>query len=245
MTYYEQLKTSQWFDYRSKVIEAKGSKCEHCQNLFYVDKIQVHHCGYDFERKAWEYELDEVKVLCRSCHQSIHRREKDFIRIFDSIDEETLAHLLHGLMLYKEIYEERGRCHANTIYLFLKRQQFAERPEVKYVIKHEFLRQSGRFLNDDRDKDANHLGKGIIESEPPPNISPQLKLKRTCRTFKNFLLGLSEMSLDPLLDGFDVFLTLSPSKQRTAAYNLVRFIQKLEHFYDVGRIGSASCEDYE
>ena len=241
MTYYEQLKTPQWFEYRSMVIEAKGSRCEHCETMFYTDEVHVHHCGYDFERKAWEYELHELKVLCRSCHAAIHRREKDFLRLFESVEPQTLAHLLYALMLYKNIYKEKDRCHAQRIYLFLKRRTMPPPLPIPEDVE-EAMIEAGK-LQRDENPFANDISKGIMDCEAPPDISemlPNLKIKHACRKFRNFLLGINEMSLDPLLDGFDVFLGLSPSEQRSAAYNLVRFVAALDHLYDVGRIGSDS-----
>jgi hypothetical protein len=242
VTYYEQLKTPQWFEYRSMVIEAKGSRCEHCGTMFYTDEVHVHHCGYDFERKAWEYEIHELKILCRSCHGAIHRREKDFIRLFESVEAQTLAHVLHALMLYKNIYKEKQRCHAHRIYLFLKRQMMP--PQISPPEGWEEAMIEAGKLNRDQDPHATNVSKGIIQCEEPPDIAemlPNLRIKHASRKFRNFLLGINEMSLDPLLDGFDVFLRLSPSKQRFAAYNLVRFIATLDHLYDVGRISSDSA----
>jgi hypothetical protein len=239
MTYSEQLKSPEWFEYRGRVIESKGSRCELCHDMHYVEDVQVHHCGYDFERKAWEYNFEEVKVLCRSCHQTIHRREKGFLRLFESVDHETLAHLLHGLLVYKEIYEEKERCHANRIYLFLRRQKQLGgfHPEIETALGD--LQHSGRIL-ESPDKEASYTSMGIIEHEEPPDLSPilpNLKLKKACRRFRNFLLGLDTHALDPLLDGFDVFLQLAPAEQRVAAYNLVRFLNKLDQLYEEGRLG--------
>jgi hypothetical protein len=90
-----------------------------------------------------------------------------------------------------------------------------------------------------KDEEASYTSMGIIENEPPTDLSPvmkNLKLKRACRRFRNFLLGLNTLSLDPLLDGFDVFLQLDPDRQREAAFNLVRFIKKLDRLYDDERL---------
>jgi hypothetical protein len=239
MTYYDQLKTPEWFSYRSRVIESRGSRCELCREMNYVEDVHVHHCGYDFERKAWEYSIDEVKVLCRDCHKTIHRREKDFIRLFESVDDETLAHLLNGLLLYKEIFEEKHRCHANRVYLFLRRARSIVNRHSALREGLEVWRQSERITTSE-DEDASYASKGFFEIEAPPDLTPVLPtlgLKPACRKFRNFLLGLDTLSLDPLLDGFDVFLQLDPIKQKIAAYNLVRFIEKLDRLYDEGRLG--------
>lgn len=249
MTYDELLKTPEWFAYREVVFEARGCCCEHCGNSHNSHDLHVHHCGYDFERKPWEYGVHEVKVLCRDCHKTLHRREREFIRLFESLDQETLAHLLHGLLIYKEIYEEKERCHAEHIYLYLKRQCMPHRNvELDSVLNAALADTAAqRLLFPVADEEANDLGKGVMKSEPAPDLSHimhKLKLRRAARSFRNFLLGVKEFSLDPLLDGFDYLLRLPPEMQREAAYNLSRFITTLDRFYDEGRLGKSDSEDH-
>lgn len=247
VTYDEMLKTPEWFTYREVALEARGCCCEHCGNSYESRDLHIHHCGYDFERKPWEYRIDEVKVLCRDCHKAIHRRERDFMRLFESLDQETLAHLLHGLLIYKEIYERKQRCHAEHIYLYLKRQCL---PTLKRasdsalditLVEAALLKRLLPVQNDEADK----LAKGVMRSEPAPDLSHimhKLKLRRMARDFRNFLLGINGYSLDPLLDGFDYLLRLPASEQREAAYNLSRFITNLDRQYDESRLGHSDAE---
>lgn len=244
MNYRDQLNTPEWSDFRSRVIEAKGYECENCREPVSFSGFQVHHCGYDFVRRAWEYEFDEVKVLCATCHDSIHRRERDFIFLFESADEETLAYLLPGLLSYAKAYTERGRCHAHTIYMFLKRQKLGPEPRIWNPL---FGRSSQDFqqLDQEADEETKNLGKGIIEGAHLPAVSdilPKHKFKKAQREFRNFLLGLHERSLDPLLDGFDAFHSLDPIRQREAARNLGPYIVRLEQLHDEGRLNSASLD---
>ena len=67
--YYEQLETKEWKDFRKLVFASRGKVCEMCGAK---TNLQVHHPKYVFGRKAWEYPISEVVVLCRNCHEHIH-----------------------------------------------------------------------------------------------------------------------------------------------------------------------------
>lgn len=67
--YYEQLKTKKWKDFRKLVFASRGKVCEMCGAK---TNLQVHHPKYVFGRKAWEYPISEVVVLCRNCHEKVH-----------------------------------------------------------------------------------------------------------------------------------------------------------------------------
>ncbi len=67
--YKDQLKTKEWEDYRKVVFSNKGKICEMCGAK---KKLQIHHKKYIFGRKAWEYPLSEIMVLCEDCHKKVH-----------------------------------------------------------------------------------------------------------------------------------------------------------------------------
>lgn len=66
--YQEQLKDYRWKSFRRFVFEVRGKKCEICGA---TDYLQVHHLKYR-KVKAWEYTVNEVLVVCSSCHKKIH-----------------------------------------------------------------------------------------------------------------------------------------------------------------------------
>lgn len=69
ISYNEQLETKEWKDYRNVVFANRGRICEMCGAK---TNLQVHHIKYVFGRKAWEYPIKDVMVLCRNCHKKIH-----------------------------------------------------------------------------------------------------------------------------------------------------------------------------
>ena len=71
--YKDQLKDPRWFEFRKKVFNIRGYKCEKCGSTF---NLQVHHPKYsDDKRYAWEYDVKDVIVLCRACHIKEHNLE--------------------------------------------------------------------------------------------------------------------------------------------------------------------------
>ena len=72
MSYSDQLKTKEWRYFRLYVIIAKGSKCELCDDKNYKH-FQVHHKRYINGLMAWEYELDDLMVLCGFHHSKVHK----------------------------------------------------------------------------------------------------------------------------------------------------------------------------
>lgn len=67
--YNEQLKDEKWKAFRSFIFIVRGCKCEMCGA---TGKLQIHHPDYIKGRKAWEYNCNEVIVLCEGCHRKAH-----------------------------------------------------------------------------------------------------------------------------------------------------------------------------
>ena len=64
------INSPEWRKRRAAIIEKRGRKCEECGDIGPVD---AHHLTYERLGK----ELDEdVKLLCRECHQAHHRHRK-------------------------------------------------------------------------------------------------------------------------------------------------------------------------
>lgn len=70
MPYDEQLKDKRWEAFRRFVFAVKGKKCELCGSQ---SIIQVHHPKYIYGRMAWEYTCNDVMVVCKKCHEKIHK----------------------------------------------------------------------------------------------------------------------------------------------------------------------------
>ncbi len=64
------LQDSRWLEFGNGVKHRKGNLCEVCESEV---RVEIHHLGYKDGRLPWEYEDDEVAVLCRHCHFNIHK----------------------------------------------------------------------------------------------------------------------------------------------------------------------------
>ena len=70
LTYGEQLRHPNW---QRKRLERLQSACWECQNCGgKQETLHVHHRQYFKNRMAWEYEDEELSVLCDGCHAVEH-----------------------------------------------------------------------------------------------------------------------------------------------------------------------------
>lgn len=68
--YYNRLlEDKRWKEFRLKVLSERGNKCECCGG---TDVLQIHHTFYISGKMPWEYNIDDMRVLCKKCHQKIH-----------------------------------------------------------------------------------------------------------------------------------------------------------------------------
>ena len=68
--YYNRLlEDKRWKEFRLKVLSERGNKCECCGG---TDILQIHHTFYISGKMPWEYDINDMRVLCQKCHQRIH-----------------------------------------------------------------------------------------------------------------------------------------------------------------------------
>ena len=68
--YYNRLlEDKRWKEFRLKVLSERGNKCEFCGG---TDVLQIHHTFYIRGKMPWEYDINDMRVLCKKCHQRIH-----------------------------------------------------------------------------------------------------------------------------------------------------------------------------
>jgi len=91
-TYSEKLRDPKWQRLRLEKLEQAGWSCEHCDNS--DEELHVHHRHYVRGRDPWEYELDELQVLCKTCHKAHHDTREELDRLIGASDPATLSYLL-------------------------------------------------------------------------------------------------------------------------------------------------------
>lgn len=82
MTYSEKLKDPRWFAFREAFIERRRGEqwpgqCDDCGEDT-RGPLHVHHRRYISRREPWEYEDEDLRLLCATCHEFIHNTEQDF-----------------------------------------------------------------------------------------------------------------------------------------------------------------------
>ena len=110
-SYSEQLRTPEWKAFRQRVIDVNGRACRACRRS---DKIiQVHHLFYEKTRKPWDYELNEVTVLCEDCHASMHDELQKFRKfVFDKLEPQTFRIVNGALCVALTQYDRLTFSHA-------------------------------------------------------------------------------------------------------------------------------------
>ena len=69
--YYNRLlEDKRWKEFRLKVMSERGNKCECCGG---TDILQIHHTFYISGKMPWDYEINDMRVLCKKCHQKVHK----------------------------------------------------------------------------------------------------------------------------------------------------------------------------
>lgn len=73
----DQYKHPLWQKKRLEALEAAGFECGDCGAN--EAQLHVHHRRYVKGRLIWEYALDELDVLCASCHEVAHEKKDALI----------------------------------------------------------------------------------------------------------------------------------------------------------------------
>jgi hypothetical protein len=83
-TYYEKLKDPRWQKKRLEVLNNNEFTCQRCYDK--ESTLHVHHKEYFKGLEPWEYETNQLTVLCESCHESQHEF-KDILKYVCSLLE--------------------------------------------------------------------------------------------------------------------------------------------------------------
>ena len=108
-TYKDLLQSPKWQKKRLEVFDQKGFKCEQCGEK--EEQLAIHHKYYKKNHKPWEYEDDAYMVLCKSCHDAVHKAKKIVLTPKEAemimiIREKLNEHEYKGLYEVLKLYEE-------------------------------------------------------------------------------------------------------------------------------------------
>lgn len=85
-SFFSQYKHPKWQEKRLEALQAAEFTCQHCFDK--DSQLHVHHKRYVKGRLVWEYSIDELEVLCDSCHETAHEvkdRFQSLIASFNSV----------------------------------------------------------------------------------------------------------------------------------------------------------------
>ena len=87
MTYSQALQSPEWLAFRQDFIESRTKDgealCDECGEDTPAGTLHVHHRVYHLGKLPWEYEFEDLRLLCKSCHELVHSTEtlaRNFIR---------------------------------------------------------------------------------------------------------------------------------------------------------------------
>jgi len=82
-TYAEKLLDPRWQKKRLEVLDASNFECEICGDD--ESTLHVHHKQYIKGRDVWDYDLEQLACLCKSCHENLHDTEIKFQELLSLI----------------------------------------------------------------------------------------------------------------------------------------------------------------
>lgn len=92
--YFELLKSPLWQKKRLENLELADWECTNCGNK--DNQLQVHHKQYIKGKNPWEYDNEQLQVLCNKCHGEMHEILDAIKTIISYSDIYEIYNLLSG-----------------------------------------------------------------------------------------------------------------------------------------------------
>lgn len=92
--YLNLLQRPEWQRKRLERLEIAGWECENCGSK--ENQLHVHHKQYFKGRKPWEYDNDQLQILCHKCHDLNHVVIEAIKEILSLSDHDEIFNILLG-----------------------------------------------------------------------------------------------------------------------------------------------------
>lgn len=103
--------SGEWQSFTLSVRRSKGNACEMCRRSDGI--LQVHHLFYEHGRKLWDYDHQDLVLLCRPCHKAVHEQLQAFRRfVFGKLRPETFRVINESLSVALSRYDPLVFVHA-------------------------------------------------------------------------------------------------------------------------------------
>ncbi len=91
-TFAAQYKNPLWQKKRLEAMEEADFKCQMCFGS--EEQLHVHHKRYIKGRRIWEYDNNELVVLCHECHEIVHHEQEVLKRTIALIDVMAIEEII-------------------------------------------------------------------------------------------------------------------------------------------------------
>lgn len=109
--YARKLKTPQWAEFRERIFsedrEFGEYPCEYCGDLTW-GRYHAHHRGYVSGREPWQYNREEMSILCRRCHDDIHRWLKRIESAISGMDRRLASAIRFAGICFGHLSRDEG-----------------------------------------------------------------------------------------------------------------------------------------
>lgn len=106
----------QWIIFARKIRRDAGNACEQCRRSDVT--TQVHHKYYVKGRRAWQYQRNEVTLLCVSCHEQMHEQLQQFRKyVFGKLNHQSFRILNGALCVGLDHYDPLELMHAFATFI--------------------------------------------------------------------------------------------------------------------------------
>ena len=105
--YKSQYMHPKWQKRRLEMLEAAGFMCQCCEST--EDTLHVHHKRYIKGRDIWDYDDDQLEVLCADCHKYEHFQKDELANLLEKLDSSQMADVIcivAGMLEYSGGIEE-------------------------------------------------------------------------------------------------------------------------------------------
>jgi hypothetical protein len=105
-SFYKQYKHPNWQKKRLECLELSNFTCQSCGST--DDTLHVHHKKYVRGRMVWEYEHNELEVLCEACHALVHDAKRGIDDLLSMIPQSHLPVVYAVLAGWLNSYVSNG-----------------------------------------------------------------------------------------------------------------------------------------
>jgi hypothetical protein len=81
--YFKKLLDPRWQKKRLETLELAEWKCEVCYDA--ESTLHVHHKQYFKGRDPWEYDVDQLAVVCAACHKATHQLPDNLLEVISRL----------------------------------------------------------------------------------------------------------------------------------------------------------------